>query len=121
MRHARVLFSDVGGAPAAPLFVEIPTTLDEMFRGLAGRPSLNESAGMLFDMGGEAVHRFHMIGVAFPLDFLFVAGDGRVSSIRPSQPPGLPEVSGVARWVIEAPGGWAARSHVRVGMQATLA
>lgn len=116
MLRARVIFhSDVNAAPSGALFVEVPDSMREMRQGLADRPSLADGAGMLFDMGVEAHHRFHMIGVAFPLDFIFVTSDRRVFAVLPSQPPGLPEVGGSSRWVIEAPAGWAARHGVRAG------
>jgi uncharacterized membrane protein (UPF0127 family) len=86
-----------------------------MHQGLAGRPALADGSGMLFDMYVETLHRFHMIGVAFPLDFIFVSSNQRVVLVRPSQPPGTPVVAGIARWVIEAPAGWAARHGVRAG------
>jgi uncharacterized membrane protein (UPF0127 family) len=44
-----------------------------------------------------------------------VTSNRRVVAILPSQPPGLPEVGGISRWVIEAPAGWAARHGVRAG------
>jgi uncharacterized membrane protein (UPF0127 family) len=111
-----VFFSsdDAPNSPAA-LFVEVPVSTHEMQQGLAGRLELADGCGMLFDMGDEALHCFHMIGVAFPLDFIFVTSDGRVGAVLPNQRPGLPEVTGIARWVVEAPAGWAARNGVRAG------
>ena len=122
MLQAHVLFrSDAEGAPSGALLVEVPDSMHEMRQGLAGRPALADESGMLFDMGVEAHHRFHMIGVAFPLDFIFVTSNRRVVSVLPSQPPGLPEVAGSSRWVIEAPAGWAARHGVRAGALVSFA
>jgi uncharacterized membrane protein (UPF0127 family) len=116
MLQAHVLFhNDVEGAPSGTLLVDVPDSMHEMRQGLAGRPAIAEGSGMLFDMGVEAHHRFHMIGVAFPLDFIFVTSNRRVVAVLPSQPPGLPEVGGISRWVIEAPAGWAAQHGVRAG------
>ena len=86
-----------------------------MQRGLAGRPALPDDCGMLFDMGVEGYHPFHMIGVAFPLDFILVTTDFRVAAVLASQPPGMPEVPCVSRLVIEAPSGWSARRGVGAG------
>ena len=116
MLQARALFrSDADATPSGALLVDVPDSMHEMRQGLAGRHTLADGSGMLFDMGVEAYHRFHMIGVAFPLDFIFVASNRRVVSVLPNQPPGLPEVAGVSRWVVEAPAGWAARHGVHAG------
>ena len=85
--------------------------------GGAGAPD----AGMLFDMMTDDYHAFHMVGVAFPLDFIFVTSDRRVLIILHRQPPGLIEVGATARWVIEASGGWASRHDVRAGAHVTFA
>lgn len=118
MRKGSVLFH--GEVPGS-LRVEIPTTHAEMRQGLAGRHSLAPDAGMLFDMMTDDYHAFHMVGVAFPLDFIFVTSDRRVLIILHRQPPGLIEVGATARWVIEASGGWASRHNVRAGAHVTFA
>ncbi len=118
MHRARVLFNRCGATGA--LFVELPLTPAEMQQGLMGRPSLAEDSGMLFDMGVEDEHWFHMNGVQFPIDFIFVAADGRIASILPGQLPGVLKVSGRARWIVEAPDGWAARRGLRVGSDVTF-
>jgi len=102
-------------APSGTLRVEVPVTALEALQGLSGRPSLPDDTGMLFDMGTEGHHQFHMIGVAFPLDFIFVTSDRRVDVVFPGQPPGLPRIGSLARWIIEAPAGWAARHNIRPG------
>ena len=85
MLHARVTFSDTTSrmTPTCSLLVEIPTTPVEMYRGLSGRSHLPDGYGMLFDMGEEKYQPFHMIGVHFPLDFVFVNSHQRVASVLP--------------------------------------
>jgi len=123
MLWARVGFSDTTGrmAPPSSLLVEVPETTIEMMRGLSGRPVLPNGYGMLFDMGAEKYQPFHMIGVAFPLDFIFVDAHQRVSSILACQPPGRREVGGVGRWIVEAPCRWAESHDLRPGLRMSLA
>ena len=97
------------------LFVAVTETPEEMHRGLAGQPGLPDGWGMLFDMGVDSYHPFHMIGVTFPLDFIFVDAAQRVAAILQEQPPGRPEVGATGRWIIEAPSGWARRHGVSIG------
>jgi uncharacterized membrane protein (UPF0127 family) len=112
-----VYFGHIGAAPIASLLAELAATPAQMQQGLSGRASLPDGFGMLFDMGAQGHHVFHMLGVAFPLDFIFVGEDGRVSSIVHDVPSYAPELIGAdSRWVIEAPAGWAARHGIQPGM-----
>jgi uncharacterized membrane protein (UPF0127 family) len=87
--------------------------------GLMCRKSLAPSRGMLFDfkapMKGIA---FWMRNTLIPLDLIYIKPDGGVLSIarnaRPMDETGLP-ANGVARWVLEIPGGRAAQLGVLPG------
>lgn len=117
MQIAHVFFRDDAGAlPARPLAVQVAQSPAELRQGLLGRPYLDDGTGMLFDMGAEGQHVFHTIGLGFPIDILFVSGDQRVTTILHNVMPGTPAVGADGRWVVEAPGGWAARNALTVGM-----
>jgi uncharacterized membrane protein (UPF0127 family) len=97
----------------------------DIVKGLAGRTSLPEGQGMLFDMGANAAHFFWMRGVLIPLDFIFIrdrdGGDGVVMDlVENAQPGDETRRSGVGRFVLEVPGGWVARHGVRAGMRVDL-
>lgn len=115
MERMRVGFE---GCPAA-LHVELARDPTDRLRGLAGRPQLFPNTGMLFDMEEPGRYGFHMVGVFFPLDIIFVSDIGQVVTIHHNAPPGeagpfAPRTP--ARWIVEAPGGWAESNGVRPGM-----
>lgn len=115
MQRTRVSFE---GCPSV-LHVEFAREQADKVRGLSGRPQLLPDTGMLFDMVEPGLHGFHMVGVYFPLDIIFVSEAGRIVSIHHNAPPGEAgpfAPSTPARWVVEAPGGWVADSGVRPGM-----
>lgn len=107
----------------AELRVEIPETLAESARGLAGRRSLGPGAGMLFDLRAMTRSRagsmtFTTVGMLFPLDFLVVEG-GVVSLVLGHVRPGVAQVfTAVADYVVEAPAGWARANSIGRGTTA---
>src|SRR5581483_3065354 len=58
--------------------VEVPHAHDAFMRGLMGRQSLADDAGMLFDFKREQSVGFWMKDTLIPLDLLFIAADGRI-------------------------------------------
>jgi uncharacterized membrane protein (UPF0127 family) len=91
----------------------------DLAAGLSGRPSIPDGTGMLFDMGKRSYPRFWMRGVSFPLDLLFL-DDGAVVDLASGALPYderfiVPRAP--ARYVLEVPGGWCARSGVGVGQR----
>jgi uncharacterized membrane protein (UPF0127 family) len=81
------------------------------------RKELADGKGMLFVFDEEAEHTFWMKDTLIPLDMIFVDSSGRVSGIvARARPLTLePRQGGLARWVLEVPGGWAAANGVRIG------
>jgi uncharacterized membrane protein (UPF0127 family) len=102
------------------LAVEIARTPDELLTGLSGRPTLTPDTGMLFDMGRTDLHGFHMVGVHFPLDILFVHATEHgawIFSVAHQVQPGDPGPimsPRPCRWIVEAPGGWCREHGVHV-------
>lgn len=66
--------------------IEIADSSLEQARGLSGRESLAEDAGMLFVFGGKSIRSFWMAGMHFPLDIVWISGN-RVVGISENLPP----------------------------------
>lgn len=132
---ALLALSACNSAPAAPVVtvhsasgdaevtVELARTREELSRGLMYRTELAEDAGMLFVFAGEAERSFWMKNTPIPLDILYIRDDGTVHSIAANTTPysekNVPS-RGPARYVLEVPGGWAARHGVKPGDRVSL-
>jgi hypothetical protein len=78
---------------------------------------------MLFVFPDESVRAFWMKNTLIPLDMLFIAADGRVVGIHREATPLSTAPVGVgapSRYVLEVPGGYAARRGIRPGDRVTL-
>jgi hypothetical protein len=86
-------------------------------RGLMFRRELAEDRGMLFVFPEVGEHAFWMKDTLIPLDMIFVDAAGRVTGVvERAQPLSLELRSGgPSKWVLEVPGGWAARRGVKAG------
>ena len=106
---------------AGSAFSRVARSTEEIERGLAGRASMHEGDGMLFDLGAPGLRPFWMRGVTFPLDLIFLDRAGVVVGILENLPPGdatLRRASLPYSWVLEVVGGWSRRHGVRLGQQA---
>jgi uncharacterized protein len=116
MSLAILLFSAV--VSQAALNVQIMSSPDELQRGLQGHPPLQSGEGMLFVFPYHQQTNFWMKGVTFPIDIVFVRGDGTVANIAASVPPcrrppcSLYPSAGPVKYVVEAQAGWAKRQAV---------
>lgn len=63
------------------LNVEIATTKEERIKGLMGRDSLANDAGMLFLLGEVIEAKFWMKNTKIPLDLIFIGEDGVVRGV----------------------------------------
>jgi hypothetical protein len=98
--------------------LEVAATPEALRRGLMYRRSLPEGHGMLFVFPHEEEHTFWMKNTLIPLDMLFIGGDGRIVGIRANTTPLSTRTVGVgqpSRWVLEVPGGYAARRGILTG------
>lgn len=66
--------------------VEVVDTPETRQRGLMGRTSLDEDAGMLFVWQEDASSSFHMKDTLIPLSIAFIAADGTVLRILDMEP-----------------------------------
>ena len=104
---------------------ELARTAGERTKGLSGRPSLPEDAGMLFVFPSEQQPTFWMKDMRFPLDFVWISADHHVVAVTANVPPpapgtpdgALPEYSPdrPVLYALEVNGGVTARSGVLAG------
>ena len=109
-----------GGAVAVVL--ELATTPEAQERGLMYRTALADDHGMLFVFADDSDHQFWMKNTLIPLDMLFIArdddGGGHIVGIRADATPLSTAALGVgkpSRYVLEVPGGYAARRKIAPG------
>lgn len=103
--------------------VEIARSAPELAKGLMYRDSLADGDGMLFVFDDTAEHAFWMKNTFIPLDMLFIGPDRQVVGIVPEAVPQSTRSLSVgrpSRWVLEVPGGWAARHGVAAGSRVEL-
>ncbi len=103
--------------------LEIADTEETRTRGLMYRNHLPEDHGMLFVFDEDDDHEFWMKNTLIPLDMIFIAAEGRVVGVQADAVPLSTANVGVgrpSRFVLEVPGGWAARHGVRTGDRVEL-
>ena len=102
----------------ATVQVELADTASLRERGLGGRSSLDQAAGMLFIFRAPGRYGFWMKDMKFPIDIIWIA-DGRIVDIAPEVQPDLPLQTYFPRasalWVLEVNGGFAALHHLKIG------
>jgi uncharacterized membrane protein (UPF0127 family) len=107
-----------------PVRVEIARTEEARQRGLMHRQALDAGHGMIFLMPADRAHAFWMRNTLIPLDMIFVNADRVVVGIVAEAAPltDTPRrVRAPSRYVVEIPGGHAARMGITEGsrMRAT--
>lgn len=111
------------GSGDVPVAVELALTREQQARGLMYRTELAEGDGMLFVFDSEAERSFWMSNTPISLDIIYIRGDATIVSIASNTTPysekKIPS-RGAARYVLEVPGGWAARHGVKAGDKLSL-
>jgi len=88
-------------------------------KGLSGRTALAEGRGMLFVYGRDGRWGIWMKDMAFPIDVVWADGSGTIVAMKESLSPQTyptvfyPDVP--ARYVLEAPAGFAAANRIGAG------
>lgn len=106
--------------------VEVARTPEAWSRGLTGRRTLAENAGMLFVFPNDTVRTFWMKDTVIPLDVIFADATGAIVSIKTMAPcvgePACPTYeSGVpARYALEVHAGFAQRHSIKIGQVIVL-
>ena len=67
--------------------VEVMRTRDELERGLMFRRQMANDHGMLFDFGSPQPVTMWMKNTYLPLDMVFIAGNGRIVSVKQDAEP----------------------------------
>jgi uncharacterized membrane protein (UPF0127 family) len=104
--------------------VEVAATEAARERGLMYRTALAEGTGMLFVFPAAAEHAFWMKNTLIPLDMIFIADDRRIVGVHADAVPlstAPISVGAPSRYVLEVPGGFAARRGIAVGDVVELA
>jgi uncharacterized membrane protein (UPF0127 family) len=112
-----VIVGGDGAAGGVPLQVEIADTPEQRSRGLMGRESVPEDAGMLFVWTEDTESGFWMKDTLVPLSVAFVDAAGVIVDIQDMQPldETLRHSAAPYRYAVEANQGWFAEHAVEVG------
>jgi uncharacterized membrane protein (UPF0127 family) len=129
LEHADLTVTTVAGQ-TYHFDVEVARTAQQQERGLMFRIAMPADAGMAFPFQRDTTTSFWMKNCYFPLDMLFVSGDGRISHIaadtkpledRPPGPEDYYPSGGPIRLVVELNGGTAAKLGIHVGDKVAMA
>jgi len=107
----------------AEVALEIADTPPARNRGLMYRNALPDGRGMLFVFQEDAEHEFWMKNTFIPLDMIFISADRRIVGVHANATPQSTASIGVgapSRYVLEVPGGWAARHGIARGDRVEL-
>ncbi|MCI0370406.1 MAG: DUF192 domain-containing protein [candidate division NC10 bacterium] len=106
--------------------VEVAVTEQEKTRGLSGRPGLGPGTGMLFAYPDPGFRSMWMLGMRFPLDFLWIR-DGRIVDLFENIPPPRPGEQPVTvtspeptQFILELPAGFIRAHSLRRGDPAAI-
>lgn len=120
-RRPRVELRDENTTVLGRVTVTIADTVGERYTGLSDTEALNDSEGMLFVYQSSGTRTYVMRDMDFPLDILFVAANGTVTTIHhaPTEP-GVAETNltrypGSGQYVLEVNRGYANRTGLTVG------
>ena len=101
---------DASGEQLANIDVRIADTPEKRYLGLSNTTSLGPREGMLFVHDSPGSYAYVMRDMAFPLDIVFIASDGTVSTIHHATLPpegasgsDLTRYRGQGRYVLELP------------------
>ncbi|MDQ6825652.1 MAG: DUF192 domain-containing protein [Candidatus Eremiobacteraeota bacterium] len=110
-------------APKATLRLQVADNQAARQRGLMFRTTLEPHTGMIFVFDSDADVAFWMKNTLIALDLVFLGADGRVRSLSANVPAPAPQTpdaaiarrTGRAKFVLELPGGEAARDGLKRG------
>ena len=105
------------GETLATVDIRVADGFVKRYVGLSATDELGEGEGMLFVHGDAAERAYVMREMAFPLDIVFVAPNGTVTTVHEAAPESPPytRYRGTGRYVLEVPRGWSERHGVEPG------
>jgi uncharacterized membrane protein (UPF0127 family) len=113
----RVVLTPEGAAPVT-VKVEVARSDAETQRGLMYRERLDDGRGMLFLFREPRKMVFWMRNTYIPLDMIFITPAKSVLGVVESAQPLTDDprsVDGISQYVLEVPGGWAAKNRIAPG------
>ena len=115
-----VTIEDADGTRLATVDVRIANTTEKRYTGLSDTASLPDGEGMLFVHETEDQYTYVMREMDFPLDIVFVDGNGTITTIHhapvPEEIPGGDgRFPGRGKYVLEVPRGYTNATGVAVG------
>ncbi|QSG12407.1 putative membrane protein [Halapricum desulfuricans] len=119
--EATVTLTDENGTELATVDVRVADSQRERYVGLSKTDSLVDGEGMLFVFPDSGRHEFVMRDMDFPLDIVFAAPNGTITTIHHAPVPGqTPDddprrYPGTGQYVLEVPRGYANATGVGVG------
>ena len=115
---ARVVFRSQNGTELGRIDAMVADDPSERYTGLSDTDELGQDEGMVFVYPATGDRTFVMRDMDFPLDIVFVAGNGTITEIAHApveDDAELTRYSGRARWVVEVNRGWTAEHGVSEG------
>jgi len=109
---------DDNGTKLATVDVKLADTPEKRQVGLRRTDSLDEDEGMLFVHPESDTHTYHMRGVSFPLDIVFVADNGTITEIHHASASlwsYFDRYRGDGRYVLEVNRNWTTNQNVNQG------
>ena len=97
---------------------QLADTPEAQERGLTGQTKIGPDEAMLFPNAGQAAQVFWNKDASFPVDFVFIGRDGRISNIAPDNEPNSQKQVysvGTSRATLEIAGGRAAELGLQPG------
>lgn len=114
-----VTFVDQNGTELATADVTVADSLSERYTGLSDTESLGPNEGMLFVHPVEGEHTYVMRNMSFPIDIVFVAANGQITTVHhaelPEEGEDLEPYRGHGKYVVELPYRFTDRHGVDVG------
>lgn len=116
MKKVGLLFHRSGRPPVVS-HADVARTPSARAHGLRSRSGLSPCESMLFVWNGLTDDPFTMVGIHFPLDFVFLDRSSRIVDIRHRVPPGTPRVFArrLFQYAIELPAGFCDTHGISVG------
>lgn len=106
------------------LRIEVAKTPEEKIKGLSGRESLDENAGLLFVYNEPGIYSIWMKDMNFPIDVVWLDEDYRIvdiaKDISPDSFPKIFEPAEPALYILEVNSGFTDKRGVEVGKRLDL-
>ena len=97
---------------------ELAYTPEVSARGLMFRDKLDETSGMLFDLGGPRQASFYMKNTRIPLSIAYLNADGTIAEIYDMHPLNLTPIESTSDRIthaLEVNQGWFSKNNIKVG------